>query len=65
MPAAPTVFSLAMWKGSSSAVLGTDDAHLLDEHPQLVVHQVVHRQLATVIDSARNGEPAPDASTGL
>ncbi|HEY5854546.1 MAG TPA: LuxR C-terminal-related transcriptional regulator [Aldersonia sp.] len=46
-------------------VVGVDDAHLLDEQSALVVHQIVRRQLATVVLTVRTGEPAPDAITAL
>lgn len=46
-------------------VVGVDDAHLLDDLSAFVVHQLVHRDLAKVIVTLRNREPAPDAITAL
>jgi DNA-binding CsgD family transcriptional regulator len=49
----------------SGAVVGIDDAHLLDEISALLVHQLVIAGAATVIVTVRSGEPAPDAVTAL
>ncbi|BBY79349.1 helix-turn-helix transcriptional regulator [Mycolicibacterium pulveris] len=46
-------------------VVGIDDAHLLDEQSALVVHQLVHRRIATVVLTQRSGEQTPDAITSL
>jgi DNA-binding CsgD family transcriptional regulator len=46
-------------------VVAVDDAHLLDDLSAFVVHYLVHRQLAKVIVTVRNREPAPDAITAL
>lgn len=46
-------------------VVAVDDAHLLDDLSAFVVHHLVHRQLAKVIVTVRNREPAPDAITAL
>ncbi|WP_300007059.1 AAA family ATPase [Pseudonocardia sp.] len=51
--------------GRGGAVLGVDDAHLLDELSATLVHQLVLRREATVVLTLRSGEPAPDAVTGL
>jgi DNA-binding CsgD family transcriptional regulator len=48
-----------------TTVVGVDDAHLLDEQSALLVHQLVHRRIATVLLTLRTGEPAPDAITSL
>lgn len=42
-------------------VIGVDDAHLLDDLSAFTVHQLVARQLATVILTIRSGESPPDA----
>ena len=47
------------------SVVGVDDAHLLDDHSALVVHQLVHQGLATVILTLRSGTRSPDAVTAL
>lgn len=46
-------------------VVAVDDAHLLDDLSAFVVHHLVHRQLAKVIVTVRNRDPAPDAITAL
>jgi predicted ATPase len=48
-----------------TTVVGVDDAHLLDDQSALLVHQLVHRRIATVVLTLRTGEPAPDAITSL
>lgn len=50
---------------SVRSVVGVDDAHLLDDHSALVVHQLVHQRLATVILTLRSGTRSPDAVTAL
>ncbi len=45
------------------AIVGVDDAHLLDDLSAFAVHQLVAGRLATVILTIRSGEPAPDAIT--
>ncbi|GAY18944.1 LuxR family transcriptional regulator [Mycobacterium sp. shizuoka-1] len=42
-------------------VLAVDDAHLLDELSIFVVHQLVQRNVATVLLTVRDGEPIPPA----
>lgn len=51
--------------GPAGVVVGVDDAHLLDELSALVVHQLVLRNVATVVLTVRSGEPAPDAVSAL
>lgn len=46
-------------------VVGVDDAHLLDDLSAFTVHQLVTRQLATVIVTIRSGEHPPDAITAI
>ncbi len=46
-------------------VIGVDDAHLLDDLSAFTVHQLVTRQLATVILTIRSGESPPDAITSI
>ncbi|OBK29809.1 hypothetical protein A5634_17280 [Mycobacterium asiaticum] len=46
-------------------VVFVDDAHLLDDLSALVVHQLVHSRLATVILTVRTGAAAPAAVTAL
>ena len=47
------------------AVIGVDDAHLLDDLSAFTIHQLVTRQLATVILTIRSGESPPDAITAI
>ena len=49
----------------SRLVVFVDDAHLLDGLSALVLHQLVHSQVGTVIVTIRTGEPAPAAVTAL
>ncbi len=46
-------------------IVGVDDAHLLDDLSAFTVHQLVTRQLATVILTIRSGESPPDAITAI
>lgn len=48
-----------------SAVIGVDDAHLLDDLSALVLYQLVRRRLATVVLTVRAGAAATDAVTSL
>jgi DNA-binding CsgD family transcriptional regulator len=48
-----------------NAVIGVDDAHMLDDLSAFTVHQIVTRRLATVILTIRSGETAPDAITAI
>jgi len=43
------------------ALLGIDDAHLLDDLSAFVLHQVVQRGTARVFLTVREGEPIPDS----
>lgn len=51
--------------GTAGAVLGVDDAHLLDELSAAVVHRLVLDEAVTLVVTLRSGEPAPDAITAL
>jgi DNA-binding NarL/FixJ family response regulator len=51
--------------GRAGAVVGVDDAHLLDELSAMLIHQLALRQAATVVLTLRTGEIAPDAVTAL
>ncbi|WP_235676004.1 LuxR C-terminal-related transcriptional regulator [Mycolicibacter arupensis] len=46
---------------ASTAVVGIDDVHLIDDLSAFVVHQIVQRGLAKVILTLRDGESIPDA----
>ncbi|CAN5888475.1 LuxR family transcriptional regulator [soil metagenome] len=48
-----------------SAVIGVDDAHLLDDLSALVVYQLVRRRLATVVLTLRTGAEVTEAVTSL
>ena len=48
-----------------SAVIGVDDAHLLDDLSALVVYQLVRRRLATVVLTLRTGTATTEAITSL
>jgi DNA-binding CsgD family transcriptional regulator len=50
---------------NGDVVVGVDDAHLLDDLSAFTVHQLVTRNLATVILTIRSGEPTPDAITAI
>ncbi|MGW5153121.1 LuxR C-terminal-related transcriptional regulator [Rhodococcus koreensis] len=49
----------------TKAVVGVDDAHLLDDQSAFVVHQLAQRRLAPIVVTLRSGEPTPDAITAL
>lgn len=49
----------------AGVVVGVDDAHLLDATSALLVHQLVLRNVATVVLTLRTGESAPDAVTAV
>jgi DNA-binding NarL/FixJ family response regulator len=51
--------------GRAGAVLGVDDAHLLDDLSAALVHQLVLHRVVTVVLTLRTGEPARDAVTAL
>jgi DNA-binding CsgD family transcriptional regulator len=53
--------SLAAPGSAKRMVLAVDDAHLLDELSIFVVHQLVQRNIATVVLTVRDGEPVPSA----
>lgn len=42
------------------AVIGVDDAHLLDDLSAFVLHQIVQRGAGRVVLTVRDGEPVPD-----
>lgn len=46
-------------------LVNVDDAHHLDDVSAFLVQQLVVRRLATVVLTARTGQPAPDAITSL
>lgn len=48
-----------------STVVGVDDAHLLDDLSALVIYQLVHRKLATVVVTVRTAATVPDAIRSL
>jgi DNA-binding CsgD family transcriptional regulator len=50
---------------NGEAVIGVDDAHLLDNLSAFTIHQLVTRRLATVILTIRSGESPPDAITAI
>jgi DNA-binding CsgD family transcriptional regulator len=50
---------------ATSAVVGVDDAHLLDALSGLVLQQLVLRRRVAVVVTVRSGEPAPDVVTAL
>ncbi|QHE73541.1 ATPase / Transcriptional regulator, LuxR family (plasmid) [Rhodococcus sp. WAY2] len=47
------------------AIVGVDDAHLLDDLSAFVVLQLVQRRLSPVVVTVRTGEPVPDAVSAL
>jgi DNA-binding NarL/FixJ family response regulator len=47
------------------AVVGVDDAHLLDDMSAFVLDQLVRRRLARVVLTMRSGAPVPDAVAAL
>ncbi|GAA3200010.1 LuxR C-terminal-related transcriptional regulator [Dactylosporangium siamense] len=51
--------------GDGGLVVGVDDAHLLDHHSALLVHQLTTQDRARLVLTVRSGEPAPDAVTAL
>lgn len=51
--------------GGAGVIVGVDDAHLLDATSAMLVHQLVLRNIATVVITVRNGVPAPDALTAI
>ncbi|MFF0525635.1 LuxR C-terminal-related transcriptional regulator [Actinomadura nitritigenes] len=51
--------------GPGGAVVGVDDAHLLDDLSAFVVQQLVQRRAARGVLTLRAGEPAPDVVTAL
>ena len=52
-------------RGDGDFVLGVDDAHLLDGVSAVLVHQLVSRDIASVVVTVRSGEPVPDPILGL
>ncbi|MGW2559137.1 LuxR C-terminal-related transcriptional regulator [Streptomyces sp. NPDC001514] len=57
--------ALVAGAGPGGAVIGVDDAHLLDDLSALLVHQMAVRGQAAVVVTLRSGAPAPDAVTAL
>ncbi len=52
-------------QGEGPLVLGVDDAHLLDGASAAAVHQLISQGAASVVLTARSGQPVPDAVLGL
>lgn len=50
---------------SGPAVLIVDDAHHLDDHTAALLHQAARHHIASVVLTARSGEPVPAAVTQL
>jgi len=48
-----------------NAVVGVDDAHLLDQLSATLLHQLALDRAARIIATIRSGEPVPDAVTSL
>ncbi|WP_280236072.1 helix-turn-helix transcriptional regulator [Nocardia cyriacigeorgica] len=59
------VSALAAAPPGRRALIGVDDAHLLDEVSAFVVHQLVSRHLAVVVLTARSHTSCPAAITAL
>jgi hypothetical protein len=55
------VESLTAAPSGTVAVLGVDDAHLLDELSMFVLHQIVQRGAANVLLTVRDDDPLPVA----
>jgi DNA-binding CsgD family transcriptional regulator len=53
------VESLTSTPEGSTAVIGVDDVHLLDDLSALVVHQIIARRAGKVVMTVRDGEPIP------
>jgi DNA-binding CsgD family transcriptional regulator len=51
--------SLTAASPASTAVVGVDDAHLLDDLSTFVLHQIVQRRAAKVVLTLRDNEPIP------
>ena len=51
--------------GGRTLVVFVDDAHLLDDGSATLVHQLALTRAATVLLTARTGEPAPDPVAAL
>lgn len=56
------VDSITSTSSGATAVLGVDDAHLLDDLSTFVVHQIVQRGAAKVLLVVRDEEPIPTAT---
>ncbi|BBZ46715.1 helix-turn-helix transcriptional regulator [Mycobacterium parmense] len=50
---------------SSDAVIGVDDAHLLDQLSATLLHQIAAEGAGHIVATVRSGEPVPDAVTSL
>jgi DNA-binding CsgD family transcriptional regulator len=48
-----------------NAVIGVDDAHLLDQLSAMLLHQVAVDRAGRIVATVRSGEPVPDAVTSL
>ena len=53
------VESLTSTPEGSTAVIGVDDVHLLDDLSAFVLHQIVARRAGKVVMTVRDGEPIP------
>jgi DNA-binding CsgD family transcriptional regulator len=51
--------SLTAAPSNTMAIVGVDDAHLLDDLSAFVLHQIVQRGAAKVVVTVRDGEPVP------
>jgi DNA-binding CsgD family transcriptional regulator len=51
--------SLTAATRGTTAVVGVDDVHLLDDLSTFVLHQIVQRRAAKVVLTVRDGEPIP------
>lgn len=59
------ITALRTGAGDAPLLLVVDDAHLLDDLSALAMHQLVGQNVAKIIATVRNGEPAPDAVSTL
>jgi DNA-binding CsgD family transcriptional regulator len=59
------IASLTATSGGKTAVLGIDDAPLLDDLSTFVVHQIISQQTAKVILTVRDSDPVPPATQEL
>jgi DNA-binding CsgD family transcriptional regulator len=50
---------------NADAVIGVDDAHLLDHLSATLLHQIAVERAGRIVATVRTGEPIPDAVTSL